>query len=82
MKDFLINGGIPVTLFSNMLTFGDSNKSSKLDDLLETMTNNDFNVSPSNPKDQKLTYEFGKKWVLILNRKYEKVTDLELLQNY
>ena len=31
MKDFLVNGGIPVTLFSNMLTFRDSNKSFKLD---------------------------------------------------
>ena len=36
MKDFLINEGIPVTLFSNMLLFGDSSKSFKLDgDLLE-----------------------------------------------
>ena len=26
MNDILINGGIPVTLFSNMLTFRDSNK--------------------------------------------------------
>ena len=25
MNGFLINGGIPVTLYSNMLTFGDSN---------------------------------------------------------
>ena len=55
MNDFLINEGIPVTLFSNMITFRDSNKSFKLDgDLLETMTNYDFNVSHSNPKDQKL----------------------------
>ena len=35
----MINGGITVTLFSNMITFRDSNKSFKLDgDLLETMT--------------------------------------------
>ena len=55
MNDFLINGGIPVTLFSNMLIFRDSNKSFKLDgDLSETMTNYDFNVSHSNPKDKKL----------------------------
>ena len=51
MRDFLTNGGIPVTIYSNMLTFRDSNKSFKLDgDLLETMTNYDFNVSLSNPK--------------------------------
>ena len=43
--DFLIHGNIPVTLYSNMLTFRDSNKSFKLDgDLLETMTNYNFNV--------------------------------------
>ena len=35
MNDFMINGGIPVTLVSNMLIFTDSNKSFKLDgDLL------------------------------------------------
>ena len=61
MKDFLINGGIPVTLFSNMITLRDSNKSFKLDgDLLETMTINDFNVDHSNQQDRKLIYEFAK----------------------
>ena len=60
MNDFLINEGIPVTIISNMITFRDSKKSFKLDgDLLETITNYDFNVSHSDPKDQKLIYEFG-----------------------
>ena len=46
MNDFLKNGGIANSLYSNMLTFRDSNKSFKLDgDLLETMKNYDFNVS-------------------------------------
>ena len=61
MNDFFKNGCIPVTLFSNMLTFRDSNKPLKLDGALsETMTTFDFNVSHSNPKDQKLIYEVGK----------------------
>ena len=61
MNDFLINTNIPVTLYSNMLTFRDSNKSFKLDgDLLKTMTNYNFNVAHSKPQDQKLIYEFGK----------------------
>ena len=30
MNDFLINGGIPVTLYSNVLTFRDSNKTFNL----------------------------------------------------
>ena len=57
MNNFPINGCISVTLYSNMLTFGDSNKTFKIDgDLLETRTNYDFNVSHSNPQDQKLIY--------------------------
>ena len=60
LKDFLISGGISVTLFGNMLIFRDSKKPFKLDgDLLETMTNYyGFNVSHSNTKDQKLISEF------------------------
>ena len=53
MIDFLINGGMPVTLYRTMLTFSDSNKFFKLGgDLLETMTIYDFNVSHANPQDQ------------------------------
>ena len=60
MNDFLINGGVPVTLFSKRLTFRDCNKSFKVD-LLGTITKYDFNVSHSNPEDQKTLSEFGKK---------------------
>ena len=56
MSDFLINTSIPGTLYSNILTFKDSNKSFKLDgDLLETITNFDFNVDLSNQRDRKRT---------------------------
>ena len=73
MNDFLINEGIPVIPFSNMLLFRDSNKSFKLDgDLLETMTNYDFNVSQSDPKDQKLIYEFGKEMKFNIKQKGRK----------
>ena len=41
-----------------MLTTGDSNKSFILDgDLLETLTNFDFNVDHSNPQDRKILYK-------------------------
>ena len=61
MIDFLKNGGIPVSLNSKMFNFRDSNKSFKLDvDLLDTKKIYDFNVTHSNPKNQKLVYEFGK----------------------
>ena len=60
MNDFLINRSIPVTLYTNALTFRDSNKSSKLDgDHLKMMANFNINVNQSNPQDQKLVYEFG-----------------------
>ena len=40
MNDFLIHGNIPVTLFSNMITFRDSNKSFRLEgDILKVVTN-------------------------------------------
>ena len=52
MNDFLIHGKIPVTLYSNMLTFRDSKSSFKTDgDLLKTMTNYKFNAGPSNLQD-------------------------------
>ena len=61
MNDFLIIGGIPVSLNSNVITFRDSNKSFKLDgDLLETITKYDFNVDHSNQQDRKLIYELSK----------------------
>ena len=73
MNDFSMNGGIPVTLFSNMLVFRDSIKSFKLDeDLLETISNYDFNVSLSNPKDQKLDYETGKQMIINIKQKTTK----------
>ena len=61
MNDFLIHGTIPVTIFSNMITFRDSNKSFRLEgDLLKVITNHKFNVNHSSPQDKKLIYEFAK----------------------
>ena len=61
MNDFLIHGKIPVTIFSNMITFRDSNKTFKLEgDLLKVITNHIFNVDHSNQQDRKIIYEFAK----------------------
>ena len=61
MNDFLIHGKIPVTFFSNMITFRDSNKTFKLEgDLLKVKTNHKFNVDHSNQQDRKIIYEFAK----------------------
>ena len=61
MNDFLIHGNIPITLFSNMISFRDTNKSFRLDgDLLKLITNYKFNADHSIPQDKKLIYEFSK----------------------
>ena len=61
LNDFLIHGTIPVTIFSNMITFRDSNKSFRLEgDLLKVITNYKFNIDHSNPQDKKLIYQFAK----------------------
>ena len=61
MNDFLIHGSIPVTIFSNMITFRDTNKSFTLEgDLLKVITNHKFNVDHSSPQNKKLIYDFSK----------------------
>ena len=61
MNAFLIHGTIPVTIFSNMITFRDSNKTFRLEgDLLKIITNYKLNVDHSSPQDKKLIYEFAK----------------------
>ena len=61
INDFLIHGTIPVTIFSNMITFRDSNNSFRLEgDLLKTITNHKFNTDNSSQQDKKLIYEFAK----------------------
>ena len=60
-NDFLIHGNIPVTIFSNMITFRDTNKTFKLEgDLLKVITKYKFNVDHSNQQDRKKIYEFAK----------------------
>ena len=61
INDFSIHGTIPVTIFSNMITFRDSKKTFKLEgDLLKVITNYKFNVDHSNQQDRKIIYEFAK----------------------
>ena len=83
MNDFSIIGGIPVSLYSNMITFTESNKPFKLDgDLLETITNYDFNVDHSNQPDRKLIYEFLKEMKYNNKQKGNKKIEIYLLKDY
>ena len=61
INDFLIHGNIPVTLFSNMITFRDSKKTFLLGgDHLKDVTNYKLSADHSSPQDKKLIYEFAK----------------------
>ena len=61
INNFLIHRGIPVTLFSDMITFRDTNKSFKLEgDLSRPITNYKFNADHSSPQDKKFFSEFAR----------------------
>ena len=67
---FLINEKIPVTIFSNMLTFRDTKKVFKIEgDLYKVITDYKFNVDHSNQQDRKIIYEFGKEMKYKLKNK-------------
>ena len=66
----MTNTSVPVTLHSNNVTFGDTNKFFKLnEDLLETLTNSKFNLDHSNAQDRKLNYELGKQMKFDIKQK-------------
>ena len=61
VNDLLINKSIPITLHNNLLTFRHTDKQSELDgDLLEMITNKNYNVDLANLSDKKLMYDFAK----------------------
>ena len=69
-NDFLINEKVPVTIFSNMLTFRDTKKVFKMEgDLYKVITDYKFNVDHSNQQDRKIIYEFGKEMKYKLKNK-------------
>ena len=69
-NDFLINEKVPITIFSNMLTFGDTKKVFKIEgDLYKVITDYKFNVDHSNQQDRKINYEIGKEMKYKLKNK-------------
>ena len=61
VNDLLMKNKIPITLYGNMLTFRDTNKQFKLTgDLLEMVTNKDYNVDHASLADKKLMFDFAK----------------------
>ena len=61
VNDLKIHNSIPITLYNNLLTFRDSGKVFELKgDLLEMITNKNYNVDLASLADKKLTYDFAK----------------------
>ena len=60
-NDLLIKNTIPITLHENLLTFRDSSKVFDLNgDVLEMITNENYNVDLAKLSDKKLMYDFAK----------------------
>ena len=69
-NDFLINEKVPVTIFSNMMTFRNTKKVFKIEgDLYKVMTDYKFNVDHSNKQNRQIIYEFGKEMKYKLKNK-------------
>ena len=82
MNEFKIKDGIPVTLYSNMLSFRDSNKSFKLDgDPLKTINNEKFNVGHSNLQDRKMFREFAEETNFAIKNLGPKILEIVLFLN-
>ena len=61
VNDLKIHNSIPITLYGNMLTFRDTGKEFELTgDLLEMITNKNYNVNLASLADKKLMYDFAK----------------------
>ena len=61
VDDLLIHNTIPITLYNNMLTFRDTGREFELKgDLLEMITNKNYNLDLANLSDRKLMYDFAK----------------------
>ena len=61
VNDLLMKNKILITLYGNMLTFHDTNKQFELKgDLLEMITNSNFNADLASLSDKKLMYDFAK----------------------
>ena len=61
VTDLEIHNSKPITLHDNLLTFRDTNKVFELKrDLLEMITNKNYNVDLASLSDKKILYDFAK----------------------
>ena len=75
VNDFKIHNSKPITLYGNILTFRDTGKEFKLKgDVLEMVTNHNYNVDLDTLADKKLMYDFAKEMNFDLKAVGEKST--------
>ena len=73
--DLKINKTIPNTLYNNLLTFRDTGKKFELQgELLEMITNKNYNVDLASLADKKALYDFAKKMNFDLKARGKKST--------
>ena len=75
VNDLLIHNSIPITWDGNLLTFRDTVKEFELiGDLLEMITNKNYNVDLASLADEKIMYDFAKEMNYDLKAKSKKST--------
>ena len=75
VNDLLIKNTIPITLHDNLLTFRDTNKQIELKgDVLQMITNKNYNVDLVSLADKKLMYVFAKEMHFDVRRQGRKST--------
>ena len=82
VNDLLIHNTIPITLHDNLLTFRDTNEQFELKgDLLEMITNKNYNVDLASLQDKKQMYDFAKEMNFDLKAQGRKSTrDITLIK--
>ena len=76
----LMKNKIPITFYGNMLTFRDTKKQFELTgDLLEMITNKDYNVDHASLADKKLMYDFAKEMHFDMKAVGKKPTQIKTL---
>ena len=81
--DLLIHNSLPITPHDNLLTFRDTGKEFELKaDLLNMITNKNYNVNLASLSDVKLMYEFAKEMNFDIKAQGNKLLENAHLINY
>ena len=83
VDDLLLNERIPVILFNNLLTFPDTDKKLELEgELLEMITNKNYNVDLAKLSEKKLLFDFATERYFDEKASSNKALGINLWYNY